>query len=40
MKLQKGSKLVMIGDSITDAGRTRPISEGLFDPWAAAIPAS
>ena len=32
MKLQKGSKLVMIGDSITDAGRTRPIAEGLFDP--------
>jgi len=32
MKLQKGSKLVMIGDSITDAGRTRPVGEGLFDP--------
>lgn len=32
MKLQKGSKLVMIGDSITDAGRNRPIAEGLFDP--------
>ncbi|MEI6563713.1 MAG: SGNH/GDSL hydrolase family protein [bacterium] len=32
MKLQKGSKLVMIGDSITDAGRTRPVAEGLFDP--------
>jgi lysophospholipase L1-like esterase len=32
MRLQKGSKLVMIGDSITDAGRTRPVGEGLFDP--------
>lgn len=32
MKLQQGSKLVMIGDSITDAGRTRPVGEGLFDP--------
>jgi lysophospholipase L1-like esterase len=32
MKLQKGSKLVMIGDSITDAGRSRPVAEGLFDP--------
>ena len=32
MKLQKGSKLVMIGDSITDAGRARPVGEGLFDP--------
>lgn len=32
MRLQKGSKWVMIGDSITDAGRTRPVGEGLFDP--------
>ena len=30
MKIQKGSKLVMIGDSITDAERTRPVGEGLF----------
>lgn len=28
MKLQKNTKLVMIGDSITDAGRARPIGEG------------
>ncbi len=28
MKLQKNNKLVMIGDSITDAGRARPIGEG------------
>jgi lysophospholipase L1-like esterase len=32
MKLDAGSKLVMIGDSITDAGRTQPVGEGLFDP--------
>ena len=32
MLLQKSHKLVMIGDSITDAGRTQPIAEGLSDP--------
>ncbi len=32
VRLQKGSKLVMIGDSITDCGRNRPVAEGLFDP--------
>ena len=30
MRLEKGTKLVMIGDSITDAGRQRPIGEGSF----------
>jgi lysophospholipase L1-like esterase len=30
MKLQPQQKLVFIGDSITDAGRTRPDGEGLF----------
>lgn len=29
MKLEKGSKLVLIGDSITDTERARPIGEGL-----------
>jgi lysophospholipase L1-like esterase len=29
-KLAAGSKLVMIGDSITDCERARPIGEGLF----------
>ncbi|KIL39491.1 GDSL family lipase [Gordoniibacillus kamchatkensis] len=28
MKLEKGAKLVMIGDSITDCGRKKPIGEG------------
>ncbi len=31
MKLQRNCKLVMIGDSITDGGRARPVGEGLFD---------
>jgi lysophospholipase L1-like esterase len=30
VKIEKGSKLVMIGDSITDADRARPVGEGLF----------
>jgi lysophospholipase L1-like esterase len=30
MILEPGSRLVMIGDSITDAERARPIGEGLF----------
>lgn len=29
MKIQANSKLVMIGDSITDCGRARPVGEGL-----------
>ena len=32
MKLTKHTKLVMIGDSITDCGRERPVAEGLRDP--------
>ncbi|HTL53285.1 MAG TPA: SGNH/GDSL hydrolase family protein [Planctomycetota bacterium] len=28
MKIDKGAKLLMIGDSITDVGRNRPIGEG------------
>jgi len=31
MKLDKNDNLVMIGDSITDAGRAQPVGEGLFD---------
>jgi len=33
MKLEKNDKLVMIGDSITDCDRKRPVGEGLFDPY-------
>ncbi len=31
MLLQRGDKLVMIGDSITDAGRAYPVGEAVFD---------
>jgi lysophospholipase L1-like esterase len=31
MKLETNEKLVMIGDSITDCGRARPVGEGLFE---------
>jgi lysophospholipase L1-like esterase len=31
MQIAAGSKLVMIGDSITDCGRSRPVGEGLFE---------
>ncbi len=32
LKISANQKLLMIGDSITDAGRTQPVAEGLFDP--------
>lgn len=32
MRIGKGEKLVMIGDSVTDCGRAQPVAEGLFDP--------
>lgn len=38
MFLQPGDKLVMIGDSVTDAGRARPIAEGLFNPYGSGYP--
>ena len=31
MKIARGGKLVMIGDSITDAGRAQPVGEGLSE---------
>jgi len=31
MKIAAGSKLVMIGDSITDASRAQPVGEGLCE---------
>jgi len=31
MKIQANSRLLMIGDSITDCGRKRPVGEGLQD---------
>lgn len=38
MKIKDHQKLVMIGDSVTDAGRARPIAEGLFDPLGTGYP--
>lgn len=32
MLITARSKLLFIGDSITDCGRNRPVAEGLFDP--------
>ena len=31
MQIAAGSKLLFIGDSITDAGRAKPVGEGLFE---------
>jgi lysophospholipase L1-like esterase len=31
VKIQSNSKLLFIGDSITDCGRARPIGQGVFD---------
>ena len=31
MQIEPTSKLVMIGDSVTDCGRAQPVGEGLFD---------
>ena len=30
MKIEAGAKLVMLGDSVTDADMARPVGEGLF----------
>jgi len=33
MKIAKGSKVLFIGDSITDCGRAQPVGEGLAGPY-------
>lgn len=38
MKLEKGSTLVVTGDSITDCGRTRPQGESCFDGLGSGYP--
>ena len=38
MKIAKNSKFILIGDSVTDAGRTRPVAEGLFNPHGTGYP--
>ena len=39
MLLRKNEKLIMIGDSVTDVGRARPVGEGLFNAHGAGYPA-
>ena len=38
MKIQKNDKFLLIGDSVTDAGRNRPVAEGLFNPHGTGYP--
>ncbi len=38
MKIQTGSKLLFQGDSVTDAGRSRPVAEGLHNPLGGGYP--
>jgi lysophospholipase L1-like esterase len=33
MLIEPNGKIVFMGDSITDCGRTQPVGEGLFAPW-------
>lgn len=33
MKIEANNKLLIVGDSITDCGRTQPVGEGLFNPY-------
>jgi len=39
LRLQANQKLLFIGDSVTDGGRTRPDGEGLFDALGKSYPA-
>lgn len=38
MLLASHDKFIMIGDSITDVGRTQPFGEGLFEPYGKGYP--
>ncbi len=38
MKIAKNSKFILQGDSVTDAGRARPVAEGLFNPHGTGYP--
>lgn len=38
MKIAPKSKFVLIGDSVTDAGRARPVAQGLFNPHGTGYP--
>ena len=38
MKIGKNQKFILQGDSVTDAGRGRPVAEGLFNPHGTGYP--
>lgn len=38
MKIDPRSKFILIGDSVTDMGRTQPIGQGLFNPHGNGYP--
>ena len=38
MKIAPRSKFVLIGDSVTDMGRSRPVAQGLFNPHGTGYP--
>ena len=38
MKIDKNDKFILQGDSVTDAGRSRPVAEGLFNPHGTGYP--
>jgi lysophospholipase L1-like esterase len=38
MKIAPRSKFILIGDSVTDMGRTRPVAQGLFNPHGTGYP--
>jgi len=38
LKLAEGSRLLFMGDSVTDMGRARPVAEGLFNPHGTGYP--
>ena len=38
MKIAPKSKFVLIGDSVTDMGRARPVAQGLFNPHGTGYP--
>lgn len=40
MVFEKGSKILFIGDSVSDFGRKRPIGEGLFNAWGTSYVAN
>ncbi len=39
MKIEANSRLLFMGDSVTDCGRSRPVAEGLFDPLGKGYPS-